>query len=342
MVRAIVLVMLGSLLASSAFAGGKGSGPQPVDPVFLAFKTADASDYRPVLNATGAVVVFERTFAASPNVTKLYSAQVSGGAASPFATIASTRPDWCWLRSGKSPPSIGPVAFSNDNGIYTVNGDGSELSLLPNTAGMVYPSWYPDCAHLAVDVAAEQQHITAEIDAKTGKTIADPLANDQVWAGFPSVNQVNPNLVAFAGQFNKGSNYYDEDLNYTWVTDRSRKPPRVFPMDRDAPKGTGFLQKFQARAGWWSPDGRWFAFESNRICDEIDGATYAIFIQDSAGEKPAMQVSSCDWNTQHPKWFPPGPGGVSTMLIAAVASPGQNQPFAIATFDVTEFVTAKH
>ena len=265
MLRAMALVMVGSLLvALPAFAGDKSephsSSPPLVDPVFLAFKTNDTSDYRPVLNAAGTVVVFERTFAATPNVTKLFSAQLSGGAASPFVTIASTRPDWCWLRSGKSPPSNGPVAFSNDNGIYTVNGDGSGLSLLPNTAGMVYPSWYPDCAHLAVDVAG-QQHVTAEIDAKTGKTVASPLANDQVWAGFASVNQVNPNLVSFAGQFNKGSNYYDEDLNYTWVTDRARKPPRVAPMDREALKGAGFLQRFQARAGWWSPDGKWFAFE---------------------------------------------------------------------------------
>jgi hypothetical protein len=83
------------------------------------------------------------------------------------------------------------------------------------------------------------------------------------------------------------------------------------------------LQKLQARVGWWSPDGKWFAFESNRACAEIDGNTYAIFIQDSEGEREAMQVSSCDWNAQHPKWFPPGPTGNSTRLIAAVATPGQ-------------------
>ena len=68
----------------------------------------------------------------------------------------------------------------------------------------------------------------------------------------------------------------------------------------------------------WSPDAKWFAFESNRSCDNIDGLTYAIFIQDAKGKKPAMQVTSCEWNANHPKWFPPGSTGGKTMLIAAL------------------------
>src|SRR4051794_7794600 len=97
------------------------------------------------------------------------------------------------------------------------------------------------------------------------------------------------------------------------------------------------------RAGWWSPDGKWFAFESNRACNNMDGNTYAIFIQDSSGKDPAMQVTNCSWNAQHPKWFPPGSGGGKTMLIAAVAvaTPSGNGPFRIASLDVTAFVTGK-
>jgi hypothetical protein len=193
-----------------------------------------------------------------------------------------------------------------------------------------------------VDVGSNQQvegqQLTAQINASTGVVVAAPLANDLVWAGFPSVNQADPRLISFAGQFNRESNYYNQDLNYTWVTNRSTNPPRVTPMDRRAPAGPGFLQKFQARAGWWSPDGKWFAFESNRSCDQIDGQTYAIFIQDANGFRPAMQVTSCDWNAQHPKWFPPGSTGDRALLIAAFAQPGQNEPFHIATVDVTAFV----
>lgn len=76
----------------------------------------------------------------------------------------------------------------------------------------------------------------------------------------------------------------------------------------------------------------------NRICNDLSGATYAIFIQDAAGLKPAMQVTSCDWNVQHPKWFPLGSTGDRVMLIAAAASKGETQ-FHIATLGVTAFVT---
>ncbi len=312
--------------------------PRPnlfVEPNFLLPANPSVSDYRPVVNAEGTRVIFERNPTTSPNDIKLYSLDLATRGVQPFINFASTRPDWCWDRSGGQFTS-GPVAFSNNDGIYRVDPGGQPV-LLPNTDSMIYPSWYPDCGHLAVDVTGAQ--VTAEIDASTGMVINSPLANETVWAGFASVNQTNPNLIAFAGQFNAESNYYNQDLNYVWVTDRSTMPPTVAPLDRTAPSGPAFQQKFQARAGWWSPDGRWFAFESNRICNEIDGQTYAIFIQDASGTRPAVQVTDCSWNIQHPKWFPPRKDG-RTLLIAAVQEPGQ--PFRIATFDVSRFVGGTH
>ena len=92
----------------------------------------------------------------------------------------------------------------------------------------------------------------------------------------------------------------------------------------------------RARAGWWSPDGKWFACETNRICNDLSRGTYAIFIQDAAGLKPAMKVTSCDWNAQHPKWFPPVSTGDKVVLITAVAKANETQ-FHIATIDVTGF-----
>jgi hypothetical protein len=310
--------------------------PRFVEPTFLLPANPDVNDYRPVVNAEGTVVIFERNATATPDDVRLYSLDLSTGDVQPFVSIPSSRADWCWDRSGGGLTS-GPVAFSNNDGIYTVAA-GGQPALLRHTLGMIYPSWYPDCEHLAVDVTGTQ--VTAEIDATTGMTIISPLANESVWAGFPSVNQTNPNLIAFAGQFNGESNYYNEDLNYVWVTDRSTPRPNVAPLDREAPNGPAFLQKFQARAGWWSPDGKWFAFESNRICNEIDGQTYAIFIQDAAGMRPAMQVTDCTWNIQHPKWFPPGSKDGKTWLIAAVQGP--DEPFTIAKFDVSAFVGGTH
>jgi len=271
------------------------STPRPppsrfVEPNFLLPANPDVSDYRPVLNAEGRMVIFERNPTATPTDVKLYIADLSTGNVQRFVNFASARADWCWNRSGGGLTS-GPVAFSNGDGTYRVDAGGQPV-LLPNTAGMIYPSWYPDCQRLAV-----------------------------------------------AGQFNAESNYYNQDLNYTWVTDRSTTPPTVAQMDRNAPRGAAFLQKFQARAGWWSPDGKWFAFESNRICNDISGNTYAIFIQDAAGARPAIQVSDCTWNVQHPKWFPPGNNG-KTLLIAVVQA-GPMEPFRIASFDVSRLLGSR-
>jgi Tol biopolymer transport system component len=331
----------GFILFLPASAHAEDTSPPFATPIFPQFlQDQDANDYRPVLNAEGTVVIFERTFKADPKVTKLYSGNFVTHQVSKFVDIASTRADWCWLRSSGS-LITGPVAFSNDDGIYRVDVGSSEPKLLLRTKGMIYPSWYPDCQFLAVDVGENVQttgkQITAKIDATTGNVVTAPLANDRVWAGFPSVNQINPSLVAFAGQFKGKANYYDQDLNYIWVTNRTFGFPLVTPMDRKTPPGPGFLQQFQARAGWWSPDGKWFAFESNRICDNLAGSTYAIFIQDAAGLKPAMQVTSCDWNAQHPKWFPLASTGNKVMLIAAVAHKDEAQNH-IAVLDVTAFV----
>jgi hypothetical protein len=192
------------------------------------FSTAEASDYRPVLNADATVVIFERTFKDHPNVTKLYSASLIARTVQQFVDIASFRPDWCWHRVRGHPLTSGPVAFSNDDGIYRVNGDGSNLMKLRNTKGMVYPSWYPDCQYIAADVVENVQipgeHLIAQVDAMSGVVVAAPLANNLVWAGFPSVDQVNPSVISFAGQFKGEASYYNEPSNYTWVTDRSILP----------------------------------------------------------------------------------------------------------------------
>ena len=139
------ILLAGLLLFVPAIADAQDSSPSFARPKRYFFSTAEASDYRTVLNADATVVIFERTFKDHPNVTKLYSASLIARTVQQFVDIASFRPDWCWHRVRGHPLTSGPVAFSNDDGIYRVNGDGSNLMKLRNTKGMVYPSWYPDC-----------------------------------------------------------------------------------------------------------------------------------------------------------------------------------------------------
>jgi hypothetical protein len=74
------------------------------------------------------------------------------------------------------------------------------------------------------------------------------------------------------------------------------------------------------------------------ICQDLNGATYAIFIQDALGLKPAMQVTDRQYNAQHAKWFPPAATPNRPLLIVA-AQPTPANPSAIATLDVTAFMS---
>jgi hypothetical protein len=141
-------------IALSETACAQAASPPLVTPSFL-LQHPDFIYYRPVVNANGTMAIFERTPVAG-GTTTLYSINLSTLVVQPFVTsVAATRPDWCWNRTGGL-LTIGPVALSNNNGIYVVPVGSSSPVLLPNTAGMIYPSWYPNCLHLATDVTTTQ------------------------------------------------------------------------------------------------------------------------------------------------------------------------------------------
>ena len=322
--------------------------------LLLPYPDPSVNDYRPVVNADGTKVVFERTqLVNGTSRTSLYIADLATGtAATPLVPslaaegVEPERPDWCWRRRKDGQLEEGPLAFSvspkagplETEGVYTMDVTRpSSLRLLPNTADMVYPAWYPGCRRLAVDHQLNDGPVTTEINARTGAVIRLVLANSTVWAGFPSVNQVDPRLIAFAGQ-PVGNTPYDQDTNYIWIADRATSPVTVLPLDKRAPPDPPFERQFQGRAGWWSPDGEWIAFESNRNCT-LETA-YAILLQKGSGTEPARQVTDCSWNAQHAKWFPPEALGQRTLLVVSVVrNPGQSEARGIAALDITALLT---
>ncbi len=318
--------------------------------------TPSVNDYRCVVDGSGLSVIFERSLPHS-KADNLYSLDlVEDGGAQPVLLMQkaspppqSNRPDWQW--------HTGSVAFNWIDqhgrlsvGIVDVWGNVRRLN---HTGHMNYPTWYPGGGHLAVmnrDKAANPNPSTSKIDAE-GKLVSSALAGSQMWTGMPSVNQASPNLIAFAGQpanTDPTQDPYNEDQNYIYTVDTSKTPLAPAVLEYGA-AGTYFEAKFQGRAPWWSPDGKWVVFESNRACPPPANSgkgMYAIFLYKAGSTNSAIQVTDPKYNMNHAKWFPggfPGASGKPTLIVASW-QPGANGtpawPYGIATLDVSSIVKA--
>jgi hypothetical protein len=315
--------------AQAAASAAKENSIPFATPVFLMKYPQKVSDYRCVVNSDASGLIFERTIGSA---TKLYYLDLTSPSATPLEFAPSLkqsfRPDWSWASQ--------QVTFMNVYGIYTSTGVGDTPILLPNTAEMTYPTWYPDAAHLAVynnqTLKGAPSPRTSKIDL-TGTMLEQVLANDTVWAGFASVNQQNPDLITFAGQVVVKNGAYNQNKNYIWLTNDSATPPTVTTLAPDAPTDH-FDPNFQGRAPWYSPDGNWIAFESNRF---NSAGLYSIFIQPANGSTPAVRVTKPGWNANHAKWYPNGTELVVTILQKFNGAPNGNR--GIAKLDVSAFVS---
>ncbi len=143
MPRTSLSVALGLLLLLPAFAGASGGNPPYATPAFYSFSQPDGqySDYRPVLNADGTAVIFERSLGSGPVELYIANLMTSPIQVQKLFGMEGTRPDWCWDRSNGKMLTSGPVAFSNDNGIYVAAGT--------NPAAVISPSLWPVAARAA-------------------------------------------------------------------------------------------------------------------------------------------------------------------------------------------------
>jgi hypothetical protein len=90
--RKIVKILISALLISAAIVSrAQDNTPPLVEPTFLLGKpNPKYSDYRPVLNATGYVVIFERAPTTQVNaITRLYFAHLTTGDPQPVPTFPS-------------------------------------------------------------------------------------------------------------------------------------------------------------------------------------------------------------------------------------------------------------
>jgi Tol biopolymer transport system component len=332
-----------------------------IAPVFLipySWPSPDVDDYRSVVNSAGTQVIVERSAVATPQETQLYILDLGGGQVQPVPFLKGTgvpafsnRPDWCWATN--------EVAFNgssnvNQVNVYTVGANGTDPTPVPvtgGTLGMSYPVWFPDGSSLAVmndakyDVKSPPPRPnTSTIDLSTD-AVALALAGTTYWGGMPSVNPVSSNLIAFAGQTVVSGKTYNQNFNYIYVMDTSTTPATVKTLETIT--STTYDQNYQGRAPWWSPDGRWLVFESNRACPppaNNGNGMYAIFLFEyGVTGASANQVTDPIYNMNHAKWFPGGfngnPGN-PTLIVAAYQDQGAAPawPWGLASLDVASFV----
>jgi Tol biopolymer transport system component len=318
-----------------------------VEPVFLIDYTrpAQVSDYRSVVDATASTVIFERGDAATPLLTSLFSLDItsSGNAPMPFLQgpalpFTASRPDWSWVNDNIA--FTGQAVEGNDYYVGLADGGGI-FRLLESTLGMIYPAWFPDGETLAV--YNESQTATPKPNTTTitmfGEVLKYAVEGSTLYAGMQSVNQASPNLIAFAGQ-PTANGAYNQDYNYIWILDTSTGESK--PMEPGCPTSGPFQAAYQGRAPWWSPDGNWVAFESNR-----SGSGYSIYLFDYTIGGPAVQITDPSYNMNHAKWFPTGfPGGPAgnPSLVVAAFQNGANGgppalPYGIATLNVSPWVS---
>lgn len=327
----------------------------------LNFVTQDPaySDYRPAVDATGQRVLFERTpvGVADPLTTLAIVDSLTAPTPAAFLTAANnpgtaippsqTRPDWSWVTGQVA--LNGAATNKAPVEVYLVAGDGTGLAVMPNSQAWLYPIWTHDGKQLIV---------------YNNKNLADPLpstnlvwpdgtvakrnlnGNDAggtpVFGGFAAPNPGNASNVAYAGQpviagWGLGSTTecpadpsgYNQCYNYPFVNAVSNGTFTSSPLEAGANIWT-FDPAYQGRAPYWSPNGKYLVFESNRL------GGYAIFLVNLTKGTPPVAVTDPAYGAQHAKFFPTG----NRLILTALQTPSANGngPRGIAWIDISAYL----
>ena len=333
----------------------------------MKFITSDPNftDYRPAVDVTGTQVVFERTPVAQADaLTTFYLATAiftPTQAVSPFLKVPAnppppfpfeqTRPDWSWANNeiafAGGPSATSPLA------VHIVPATGTGSRLLAQTEQYIYPIWSSDGTQLIVynssSNASPVKPVTSLI-TPDGTVVAANLDgvnanNVAMFGGFAAPKPSNPTFIAYAGQpalagwaasapaYPGTSPEYNQDYNYVFVNAVSSAGAYTSAPLEPAASIATYDPLHQGRAPYWSPDGNYMVFESDRA------GGYALFLANvakvSKGAAP-VQLTDPSYAAQHGKFMPGG----KAIVLTALQKPSAvgTGPRGIATIDISAFL----
>lgn len=285
------------------------------------FLTNDLSsvDGRPVFAPDGNSVVFmrQKNDGDPGSLSALYSVPISGkeGAKLLFAganpltgePFNATRPDYSWDRKSYQ------IAFDAlGSGIWLLDVKTKNVrqvlsSVIDGTTyTWSYPAWYKGGDALSVtnynSFGEPLYHQLVKADANTLNAFTPVTDNQTVWVGESSVQQKKKPLLVFAGEPPVAqppsscicpggctADGYAQNCNQIWLQESGAAAP---------------IDALQGRAPWFSPNGKYVVFESNRANPDHPDL-YRLFVY-TLKDRTLRVVTPPSLNVQHAKWSPDG------------------------------------